>query len=143
MYLSHLRMTATLALLTLTISGCSILKPQSIPVEIKTVPIKVPITQPVLPRRIDLKEPYWYVVSDKNLEEFLERNKKESGGVFFAMSAGDYELMAYNLQEIKRYVKELKQVVIYYKKVTTYDDEPKQVNGATNAKAESETNQDR
>lgn len=140
MYLTHLRTTATLVLLTLTISGCSLLKPQAVPVEIKTVPIRVPITQPVLPRAIDLKEPYWYVVSEKNLEEFLERNRKESGGVFFAMSAGDYELMAYNLQEIKRYVKELKQVVIYYKKVTTYDDEPNTDNGATDADT---TNQER
>ena len=130
MYLTHLRVTATLALLLL-ISGCSILKPQPIPVEVKTVPVRIPITQPTLPRPIDMKEPYWYVVSDKNIDEFLEKNKKESGGVFFAMSAGDYELMAYNLQEIKRYVKELKQVVLYYKKVTTIDDEPNIDNGAT------------
>ena len=78
------------------------------------------IVQPVLPRALDLKEPYWYVVSDKNLEEFLERLKKEEGRVVFvAMSVADYELMAYNMQEIKRYVNEMKEVVIYYRKVTT------------------------
>ena len=78
------------------------------------------ITQPVLPRAIDLKEPHWYVVSDKNLEEFLERLKKEEGRiVFFAMSVPDYELMAYNMQEIKRYINEMKEVVVYYRKVTT------------------------
>jgi len=124
MYLTHLRMIATLVLLTSVTSGCALLTPKPIPVEIKTVPVRVPITQPTLPRKIDMKEPYWFVVSEKNLDEFLAKNKKESNGVFFAMSAGDYELMAYNLQEIKRYVKELKAVVIYYKKVTTYEDEP-------------------
>jgi hypothetical protein len=67
-----------------------------------------------------LKEPHWYVVSDKNLDEFLERVKKEQGQVvFFAMSVPDYELMAYNTQELKRYIRELKEVVIYYRKVTT------------------------
>lgn len=77
------------------------------------------IVQPVMPRAIDLKEPNWYVVSDKNLEEFLERVKKEQGQlVFFAMSVPDYELMAYNMQEIKRYVREMKEVVVYYRKVT-------------------------
>jgi hypothetical protein len=92
-------------------------------VEIKTVPIQIKITQPVLPRPIDLKEPQWYVVSDKNLDEFLVSIEKESNAmVFFAMSPGDYALMAYNLQEIKRYVKELKQVVVYYKKVTTVEE---------------------
>ena len=30
-----------------------------------------------MPREIDLKEPYWYVVSSKNLDEFLARIEKE------------------------------------------------------------------
>ena len=73
-----------------------------------------------MPREIDLKEPYLYVVSDKNIDEFLARVEKEHGQiVFFAMSVPDYELMSYNMQELKRYINELKQVVVYYKKVTT------------------------
>ena len=75
--------------------------------------------QPVMPREIDLKEPYWYVVSEKNIEEFLARVEKEQGQiVFFAMSVPDYELMAYNMQELKRYIRELKEVVVYYRTVT-------------------------
>jgi hypothetical protein len=89
-------------------------------VQIVTKPVERQIAQPVLPRAIDLKEPQWYVVSDKNLEEFLTRVEKEEGQVvFFAMSVPDYELMAYNMQEIKRYIREMKEVVIYYRKVTT------------------------
>ena len=34
------------------------------------------------------------------------------------MSVPDYELMAYNMQELKRYINELKEVVVYYRKVT-------------------------
>ncbi len=72
------------------------------------------IVQPVMPREIDLKDPYWYVVSEKNIEEFLQRVEKEHGQVvFFAMSGPDYELMAYNMQELKRYINELKEVVVY------------------------------
>ena len=37
------------------------------------------------------------------------------------MSVPDYELMAYNMQEIKRYIKDLKEVVVYYRRVTTPD----------------------
>ena len=77
-----------------------------------------------MPREIDLKEPYWYVVSDKNIEEFLTRVEKEQGQVVvFAMSVPDYELMAYNMQELKRYINELKEVVVYYRKVTIISDE--------------------
>lgn len=79
-----------------------------------------------MPRAIDLKEPYWYVVSSANLEEFLARLEKEEGQVvFLAMSVSDYELMAYNMQEIKRYINEMKEVIIYYRKVTMENtDEP-------------------
>lgn len=101
-------------------TGCSLLPQTPQEVQIVTKPVERKIIQPVLPRAIDLKEPNWYVVSDKNLDEFLERVKKEQGQlVFFAMSVPDYELMAYNMQEIKRYIREIKEVVIYYRKVTT------------------------
>ena len=73
-----------------------------------------------MPREIELKDPYWYVVSSKNLDEFLEQIEKDQGQVVFvAMSISDYELMAYNMQELKRYMNEVKEVVVYYRKVTT------------------------
>ena len=99
------------------VSNCSLIPSKEINISAK--PIERTIIQPVLPREIDLKEPYWYVVSEKNLDEFLARVEKDQGQVvFFAMSVPDYELMAYNMQELKRYVRELKEVVIYYRKVT-------------------------
>ena len=74
-----------------------------------------------MPREINLSVPYWFVVSDLNVDEFLEKVEKEEGRiVFVAMSIPDYELMAYNMQELKRYINELKEVVVYYRKVTTY-----------------------
>ena len=101
------------------VSSCSLV-PTKKEVEIKTKAIERTIIQPVMPREIDLKEPYWYVVSDKNIDEFLARIEKDQGQVvFFAMSVPDYELMAYNMQELKRYINELKEVVVYYRKVTT------------------------
>jgi len=98
--------------------SCSLI-PSKQSVEVISKPIQRTIVQPILPREIDLKDPYWYVVSDKNLEEFLARVEKDQGQVVFvAMSVSDYELMAYNMQELKRYINELKEVVVYYRKVT-------------------------
>ena len=96
-------------------------------VQIKTVEIRTPIQQPLMPRPIDMKEPHWYVVSEANLEEFMERIRNESNGTFFAMTPGDYELMAYNLQEIKRFVRETREVIIYYRTVTLDDDKEEEV----------------
>ena len=99
--------------------SCSLI-PSLQQVEVVSKPVERTFIQPVMPREIDLKEPYWYVVSEKNIDEFLARIEKDQGNVvFFAMSVPDYELMAYNMQELKRYINELKQVVVYYKTVTT------------------------
>jgi len=97
--------------------SCSLIPSKEITVS--AAPIERKIIQPIMPREIDLKEPYWYVVSGENLDEFLGRIEKDQGQVvFFAMSVPDYELMAYNTQELKRYIRELKEVVVYYRKVT-------------------------
>lgn len=103
-------------------SSCSLIPNREI--EVITRPIERVIIQPILPREIDLKEPYWYVVSDINIEEFLERVEMDQGQVVFvAMSIPDYELMAYNMQELRRYINELKEVVVYYRNVTTPSDQ--------------------
>jgi len=102
-------------------SSCSLIPTKQ--VEIISKPIERNIVQPIMPREIDLKDPYWYVVSDKNIDDFLARVEKDQGQlVFVAMSIPDYELMAYNMQELKRYINELKEVVVYYRKVTITED---------------------
>ena len=122
-----LKKTVLLLTILIPISACStfgIGKPDIIPVEIRTIEIKIPITHPILPRAIDLKEPYFYVVSDKNIDVFLADMEKQSGGtlVFTAMSIDDYELMAYNMQEIRRYINQLKEVVVYYRTINDTDE---------------------
>lgn len=113
-----------LLILTLIINGCSLIPKQPREVEIKTVEVRIPIQHPVYPRPIDMKEPKWYVVSNKNLDEFLTNIEKEAGQmVFVAMSVPDYELMAYNLQEIKRFAKETKEVIVHYRTVMSDDEE--------------------
>ena len=54
------------------------------------------------------------------LDRFLDDVKKKNNGdiVFFAISVEDYELMAYNMQELRRYIREVQEVVVYYRNVT-------------------------
>ena len=46
--------------------------------------------------------------------------KEQNGGeiVFIATTIGDYEVMSANIQEIKRYIKQMGEVVVYYRNVT-------------------------
>jgi len=101
------------------VSSCSLLGGKTKQIEIMAKPIERTIVQPIMPREIDLKEPMWYAVTEANIDEFLIDIKEEHGEiVFLAMSVPDYEIMAYNMQELKRYITELKEVVVYYRKVT-------------------------
>ena len=78
------------------------------------------IVQPVMPRENDLKEVRWLTITPENYEEqFGVIEDQEGELVFLAMTVPDYEVMAYNMQELKRYITELKDVVVYYRKVTT------------------------
>ena len=62
----------------------------------------------------------WIAVTPDNWEEQLAIIEEQEGELLFlAMTIPDYEVMAYNMQEIKRYITELKDVVVYYRKVTT------------------------
>ena len=57
------------------------------------------------------------------LDRFLDEMKKQNNGsvVFVATTIGDYEVMSGNMQEIKRYIKQMGQVIVYYREVTNAD----------------------
>ena len=167
---NSIRWTILAPILTLIISGCSLMGTKQI--EVSSKPIQIDIIQPVMPRNIDLKDPKWHVVSsakianpcvkdsegkrpkidnpegllnDKGkvirvcklgkendwpdgytyLDKFLDEVKKKNSGdvVFFAITTEDYELMAYNMQELRRYIREVQEVVVYYRNVTINDKE--------------------
>ena len=73
------------------------------------------------------------------LDKFIDNIKKQHGGdvVFVAMSVEDYELMSYNTQEIKRYINQLGEIIVYYRNVTINDEE----GAAVEIKVENEKNE--
>ena len=102
--------------------SCSLLPTREIQVSAK--PIERNIVQPIMPREIDLKQDRWLTITPENFEEQFALIKEQEGElVFLAMTVPDYETMAYNMQEIKRYITELKDVVVYYRKVTVIQKE--------------------
>ena len=57
----------------------------------------------------------WYVVTEQNFEEFKKRFVDENGDlVGYVLSVRDYESLAINMAEIKRYIEQQKQIIIYY-----------------------------
>jgi len=99
------------------VCSCSLIPTKQI--EVTAKPLDKKIVQPIMPREIDLQEPRWIVITPDNWEDQLAMIEQQEGElVFLAMTIPDYEIMAYNMQEIKRYITELQDVVVYYRKVT-------------------------
>ncbi len=112
--------------ISMMVSSCSLLGNKTKQIDIVSKPLERTFVQPVMPREIDLKQPAWFVVTPDNFEEFKARIVDQEGEmVFLAMSVPDYEVMAYNMQELKRYITEMKDVVVYYKKITSPPSEVK------------------
>ena len=117
--------TLTSFLTILFLSGCSFLQNDPLPTPepvIKTVTEykTLEIYQPQLPRKIDLQDVQFFVVTEKNLEEQIEKISKMQGGTcgIFGMTPQDYENMAFNLQELRRYIRQQKEIIIYYRDAT-------------------------
>ena len=69
---------------------------------------------------MSMNDIHFYVVTEQNFEEFKERFVKENGDfLFYALSVRDYETLALNMAEIKRYILQQKEIIIYYEKAVT------------------------
>jgi len=112
-------------LLLLFVTGCSTLQPaplvQPEPI-IKTVTEfkTLEIYQPPLPEAINLEDVQFFVITTKNLEEQIAKLEQMQSGdfVLFGLTPQDYENMAYNLQELRRYVRQQKEIILYYRQAT-------------------------
>ena len=109
-----LRVSLLLLLLS-SATACSFLrKPEEVVVtQVEYVERTIPL-QP-RPKPVTLYDIEFYAVTEENLDEFLERFEKENGDVvFFAISVPDYENIALNMGELRRFIQSQSAVILYY-----------------------------
>ena len=98
-------------------SGCSYLKNPIKEIEIKTVEVERVIPTQNRPKPMSMNDIYFYVVTEENFEEFKAKFVKENGDlVGYVLSVRDYETLALNMADIKRYIQQQKEIIIYYEK---------------------------
>lgn len=86
---------------------------QSIPIQERPKPVVFPDTE-------------WYVVNETNLDEFLKKMDKEAGDtVFFAITPKGYENLAIGVGDLRRYILQQRQIIIYYESAIRGDTEKK------------------
>ncbi len=113
---SKISLALILLPLLLLSSGCSTWNPLKT-IEIKTVEVERIIPTQNRPRPMSMNDIYFYVVTEQNFEGFRGRFVKENGDfLFYALSVRDYETLALNMAEIKRYILQQKEIIIYYEK---------------------------
>ena len=118
MHLREYLKASSLLLLTLLLSSCSSW-PSLKQIEVKTVEVERNIPKQNRPQPIRMNTNMkWWVVTEENFKEFKEKFQKENGDplVAYVLSVRDYETLAINMAEIKRYIEQQKQIIIYYEK---------------------------
>jgi len=125
MVLKNYLKVSSLLLLSLIVSSCASW-PKLTQIEVQTVEVERNIPIQNRPRQLNLSNITWYVVTKENFEEFKKRYEKENGMfLFYVISVRDYETLSLNMAEIKRYIEQQKQIIIYYEKAIVPEKEEK------------------
>ena len=111
------------AILTGTfLGGCS-LKPEK---QVVTVPTITSTQIPTVarPKPVQLSDTRVYVVNASNYDDFVKEFSAENGELaYVALSMKDYENLALNIAELRRYIDQQGEIIVYYEKAVT---EPKE-----------------
>ena len=106
---------SSLLLLTLLLSSCGYIRKPEKEIIVKTVEVQKIIPIQPQPKPVDMIDVKFYVVTEENYEEFKEKFMKTNNDfVFYVVSVHDYENLALNMSELFRYIKQQKEIVIYY-----------------------------
>ena len=94
--------------------GCSSLRPEP---QIVTVTNTVKTVIPTVnrPKQVQLNDIKIYVVSAENYEEFRKDFEAKNGAdAYIAISVKDYENLSLNFAELRRYIEQQKEIIVYY-----------------------------
>ena len=102
-------------LTSLALMGCSLMPEPKVVTVTKVVRTEVPIQ--ARPKQVRLNDVKIYVVSKVNYKEFIKEYEKNNGAdSYIAISVKDYENLSLNFAELRRYIEQQKQIIVYYEK---------------------------
>ena len=75
------------------------------------------------PEPIKLRNADIIVITEKNLEEVIQRVKDMQGSfVVYALDPKSFESLAINMEEIKLYIEQQNKIILYYEKAVTNEE---------------------
>lgn len=95
----------------------SLLSACSRTIEVKATTPKSAVIHPEFPRPLVLEDITFKVVTQETLNEVIRSWKQEQGTdyAFIAIGVKDYESLLVNLEEIRRYIKQQREIIFYYR----------------------------
>jgi len=94
----------------LTLTACS----TTDTIEITTIEEELNVALVDRPRPLRLNDVNFRVVSAANLEEFVREYENGNDQAWFMITPRSYENLALNLAELRRYIRQQENILIYY-----------------------------
>lgn len=66
------------------------------------------------PEQVQMSSVKFKVVTKDNIEAFIKEISTSGDYVFIAMSVKDYENLAFNFDQLRRYVEQQNSIIVYY-----------------------------
>ena len=110
--------------LVILLSSCS-WKPEKEIVTVETI-VKPTIAIAQRPRPVEFDELKVKVITEANVQEVIQEMKDNQGQfLVYALDPVTFKNLAIGIEEIKRYIEQQNDIIVYYEKAVT--DEPKKV----------------
>ena len=105
---------------TVLLSSCSSIRPEPKIITVTEIVERQIPTVPS-PKTVQLNDISIYVVSpEENFEEFKKEFEAKNGAdSYIAISVKDYENLSKNIAELRRYIEQQKQIILYYENAIT------------------------
>ena len=115
---------AVMAIL-LFLTGCSSFREPEIKVVTQIEKTTVPTV--ARPKPIDLVDTRVYVVTKDNYESFVKEFTEEHGELaYVVLSMKDYENLAINIADLRRYIEQQTEIIVYYENAVKPEEEASQ-----------------
>lgn len=83
--------------------------------KVSVIPVERSVIKQAEPRPLNLSQPTFHVVTEKNFDEFKMKYIKDNGNfVMYVITPNDYKKFTKNNAEILRFIKQQKAIIVYY-----------------------------
>ena len=108
----------------LFLTGCSLIPEPEVKIVTQIEKTTVPLA--ARPKPVDLVDTRVYVVTKDNYDAFVKEFTAEHGELaYVVLSMKDYENLAINIADLRRYLEQQNEIIVYYEDALKPQDETK------------------